>query len=115
VTTTTAHNIDANNGAVKRTVNATAHPCGLLTYRIPDSDEWEPDSIYRWRVGHHSGLVIAAGITETDVLAAVPVLAPLADWTASVSELRDALPFGPPSGVWQRLGEEHDVVHPRYR
>lgn len=108
-----AHTIALTSGSdALATVDATVHPCGLLTYHIPD--DVEPDSIYRWRVGHHSGLVVAAGITEADVTAAVPVLAPLADWTASVADLRDALPYGPPAGVWDALGA-YDVVHPRYR
>jgi hypothetical protein len=107
------HTITANEGTQPATVEAQQHPCGLLTYAIPDN--FEPDSNYRWRVGHHSGLVVAAGITEADVIAAVPVLAPLADWTADAAVLREALPGGPPSGVWQLLNDEHDVIHPRYR
>jgi hypothetical protein len=82
------HTITANEGTQPATVEAQQHPCGLL---------------------------IAAGITEADVIAAVPVLAPLADWTADAAVLREALPGGPPSGVWQLLNDEHDVIHPRYR
>jgi hypothetical protein len=110
----TSHTIALTpNSNALAAVNAIVHPCGLLTYRV--HDDIEPDSAYRWRVGHHSGLVVAAGVTEADVIAAVPVLAPLADWTADVATLRDVLPGGPPAGVWQRLDDEHDVIHPRYR
>lgn len=94
-------------------VDATVHPCGLLTYQVaPEVDDW---TAYRWRIGHHSGLIVAIGATQDDVERGIGILAELTDWTADADTLRAALPDGPPSEVWQRLGEECDVIHPRFR
>lgn len=114
MTTTIEHVIDADHRTVKAVVAAIEHPCGLLTYRIPDSDDWEPDTHYVWRVGHHSGLCVAAALTEQGAINAVGILADLTDWTASADTVKAALPNGPGRNAWIKL-RPLDVVPPHYR
>lgn len=114
MTTTIEHVIDADHGTVKAAVAAIAHPCGLLTYRIPDTDDFEPDTEYAWRIGHHSGLCAAVALTEQDAIEAVSILADLTDWTASAATVKAALPDGLGRNVWIKL-RPLDVVPPRYR
>lgn len=63
--------------------------CGLLVYRLPD---WvEPASPYRWRIGHRSGLVIAATGDEGLAHAGVAAIADRADWRADRETLNAAI------------------------
>ena len=83
--------VDSDRGTDTATVDAEEPISGLLVYRIPD---WvDPTSPYRWRIGHHSGAVIAATSDEDKAHAGVAALADRADWTAGLAAMRAA--FGP--------------------
>lgn len=112
VTTATHHDISTGGGCTHTTVGAVEHPCGLLTYRVPD--DWEPGTYYPWRVGHHSGVCIAAAHTEQGAIEAVAILANLTDWTASTDAIKAALPGGPNLHTWDQL-EALDTIHPNDR
>lgn len=112
MTTATEHSISTSGGYTRATVNATKHPCGLLTYRTPA--DWEPGAYYPWRVGHHSGACVAAAHTERGAIDAVAILADLTDWTASPDVVKAALPGGPSLATWDQL-EAIDVIHPNDR
>lgn len=114
MTTLTEHVIDADNGTAKFAVAATEHPCGLLTYRIPDTGDFEPDTDYVWRVGHHSGRCAAVALTEQGAIEAVGILADLTDWTASADTVKAALPNGLGRNTWIQL-RPLDVVPPHHR
>lgn len=68
------------------TVRATSHVPGLLVYRIPD--HVDIPSPRRWRLGHHSGLVIATALSEHEAHAGAHEIADHADWTRGAAELR---------------------------
>lgn len=107
------HTITANCASDDFTVDATEHPCGLLTYRAPDGVD--DGCAYHWRIGHHSGRMLAVGHTEDAVTAAVAVLAPLADWTADRDTVVGSFPDRrPPADVWQQLADL-DVIEPESR
>ncbi|MET7429573.1 hypothetical protein ABZT16_11325 [Streptomyces flaveolus] len=84
VTTELTHTFRTDQGDF--TVSATSPVPGLLVYEIPA--EVEPDSTYRWSVGHHSGLLIASAMYEDDAIRGAQKIADLADWTKSVEDLR---------------------------
>jgi hypothetical protein len=68
------------------TVPATNPAPGLFVYEIPS--EVSPASSLRWRIGHHSGRVIAAAMYEDDANRGVQKIADLADWTRGSAELQ---------------------------
>ena len=78
------HTIHCDKGPV--TVQATSFVPGLLVYRIPDSVD--VPSPYRWRLGHHSGFVIAAALSECEAHAGAHEIAGRTDWTRGATELR---------------------------
>ncbi|AVH59923.1 MULTISPECIES: hypothetical protein [Streptomyces] len=84
VTTARPHTIQCQQGP--ETVTATSPVPGLYVYEIPGTVD-QP-SLLRWRVGHHSGLVIAAAMYEGDAIRGAQKIADLADWTLPVDELR---------------------------
>ncbi|MFB7500087.1 hypothetical protein ACFC09_36310 [Streptomyces sp. NPDC056161] len=83
-TTALTHTFSTDQGDY--TVAATSPVPGLFVYEIPD--EVEPESIHRWSVGHHSGLLIASAMDEADALRGAHTIADLADWTKDVDALR---------------------------
>lgn len=52
---------------------------GLYVYRLPDTVN--PDDLYRWRIGHQTGLAVAVAMSEANALAGAAAIADLADWT----------------------------------
>ncbi|MGW0579936.1 hypothetical protein ACWD25_29110 [Streptomyces sp. NPDC002920] len=83
----TTHTIHCETGPT--TVQATSHVPGLLVYRIPD--HVDTPSPYRWRLGHHTGLVIACTKAEHEAHAGAHEIANRADWTQDTAELRATL------------------------
>lgn len=81
------HTIHCETGPT--TVHATSFVPGLLVYRIPD--HVDTSSARRWRLGHHTGLVIAAALSEHEAHAGAHEIADRADWTQTSAELRAAV------------------------
>ncbi|MGW5123569.1 hypothetical protein ACWEQ7_05810 [Streptomyces sp. NPDC004069] len=52
---------------------------GLHVYKLPDTVNC--GDVYRWRIGHHSGVAAAIAETEAHALKGAVVLKGLADWT----------------------------------
>lgn len=62
---------------------------GLHVYELPDAHREEGDGEGTpWRLGHHSGKVLAAFSSEDDALRAAHEVADLADWTRPAEGLR---------------------------
>ncbi|MFJ9420770.1 hypothetical protein [Streptomyces sp. NPDC101249] len=59
---------------------------GLFVYEQPD--ELKDPAEIKWRIGHHSGLVVAVAIFQEDAVRGAQLIAGLADWTQSADELR---------------------------
>jgi hypothetical protein len=60
-------------------VQATEASPGLYVYQLPDAVN--PDDLYRWRIGHHTGCAVAIAMSEDNALAGATAIADLADWT----------------------------------
>lgn len=71
------------------TVQARGFVPGLLVYRIPD--HVDVMSGRRWRLGHHTGLVLAAALAEHEAHAGAHEIGALADWTLGADDLRAAI------------------------
>ncbi|WP_228184136.1 hypothetical protein [Streptomyces anulatus] len=62
---------------------------GLHVYELPAGHREEGDGVANpWRLGHHSGRVLAAFPSEDDALRAAREVADLADWTRPAEDLR---------------------------
>lgn len=62
---------------------------GLHVYELPDAHREEGDREGTpWRLGHHSGKVLAAFPSEDDALRAAREVADLTDWTRPAEDLR---------------------------
>lgn len=85
--TTTTHTIHCARGP--ETVEATSPAPGLYIYEIPANVD--TTSLRRWRLGHHSGLVIAAATTEADAVRCAEAITDLADWTGDYASLRNTV------------------------
>ena len=84
MTSTDTHTIRTQQGP--RTVQATSPVPGLHVYEIPD--DIDTPSPLRWRIGHHSGLLIAAAMYQDDAMRGAEKIADLADWTRDYADLR---------------------------
>lgn len=61
---------------------------GLYVYELPVEHREEGDGVANpWRLGHHSGKVLAAFSSEDDALRAAREVADLADWTRPAEDL----------------------------
>ena len=60
-------------------VQATEASPGLYVYQLPDAVN--PDDLYRWRIGHHTGVAVAVAMSEENALAGAAAVADLTDWT----------------------------------
>jgi hypothetical protein len=79
------HTIRAKDGP--ETVQAQPATPGLYIYEVPENvDKGGP---CRWRLGHHSGLLIAAFRTPEDAREAAAAIADWTDWTGDAGELRE--------------------------
>lgn len=64
-----------------RPTAAAAEPSpGLLTYRVPDADQW--------RLAHHSGLALAYCRNQQHAETTARLIADFTDWTRSADEIR---------------------------
>lgn len=81
------HTIHCETGPA--TVQARGYQAGLLVYRIPE--HVDTGSPLRWRLGHYSGLLIAAAASEHEAHAGAYEIANQADWTGSAMEVRTAI------------------------
>jgi len=78
------HTIQCARGL--ETVKATSRIPGLLVYRIPD--HVDIPSPHRWRLGHHTGLVIATALSEHEAHAGAHEIAGRTDWTQGLAACR---------------------------
>lgn len=85
--TTTTHEVRASQTAAPVLVQAIEPVPGLFVYVYPEELRG-PDSVYLWRLGHHSGLQIGKFEYRSDAEAAAEELAPLADWTRGAADLK---------------------------
>lgn len=81
------HTIHCETGPT--TVKARGFVPGLLAYRIPDHVDML--SGRRWRLGHHTGFVIAVALSEHEAHAGAHEIAGRADWTQDEAGLRGAV------------------------
>lgn len=88
---TTTHEVRASQTAAPVLVQAIEPVPGLFVYEQPEELRTHPDSPYLWRLGHHSGLVVAVAMYEDDAIRGAQKIADRADWTAGVEELRTAI------------------------
>lgn len=86
--TATTHEVRASQTAAPVLVQAIEPVPGLFVYEQPEELRAHPDSPYLWRLGHHSGLTIAAAMYEDDAIRGARKIADRADWTQDVAELR---------------------------
>jgi len=81
---TITHTIQAALGP--ETVQAQPATPGLYVYQIPDNVDIEAPC--RWRIGHHSGLLLAAYPTSEAAHLGAAELADWADWTEDAEVIR---------------------------
>jgi hypothetical protein len=77
--TDTTHAIRIVRSEDRIPVQATEASPGLYVYQLPDTVN--PDDLYRWRIGHHTGLAVAVAMSEENALAGAAAVADLTDWT----------------------------------
>lgn len=76
---------------------------GLHVYEQPEELRRPgDDATHQWRLGHHSGLPMAAFTTQDEAVQAANTVAEFADWTRSADELRTDPDFDL-SGYYDRL------------
>ncbi|MGW0904941.1 hypothetical protein [Streptomyces sp. NPDC002853] len=78
---------------------------GLRVYEQPDELRSDADITHPWRLGHHSGLAMAAFASQEDALNGAHQVAEFADWTRAADELR-ADPGFDLTGYYDRLMEK---------
>jgi len=82
------HEVRASQTATPVLVQAIEPVPGLFVYEQPEELRGHPESPYLWRLGHHSGLVVAVAMYEDDAIRGAQKIANRADWTQDVEELR---------------------------
>lgn len=83
----TTHEIRASETATPVLVQAVEPAPGLRIYVYPEELRGS-DTVYLWRLGHHSGLQIGKFEYRSDAESAAEEIAPLADWTRSPADLK---------------------------
>lgn len=78
---------DPDPGPVR--VSSTSPVPGLHVYQLPDTVNH--GDLYRWRIGHHSGVAVAIAETEAHALKGATELAGLVDWTRDKASVAAAL------------------------
>ena len=81
------HEVRAHESATPVLVQAIEPVPGLRVYEQPEELR-KTNELHPWRLGHHSGLVIAAAMYEDDAIRGAHKIADMADWTKAVDELR---------------------------
>lgn len=84
----TTHEVRASQTATPVLVQAVEPVPGLRVYEQPEELRKSYETVYVWRIGHHSGLVIGVAMYEDDAIRGAHTLADVADWTRSVDDLR---------------------------
>lgn len=105
----TTHEVRATRTATPVLVQAVEPVPGLFVYEQPDELR-RPNQISPWRIGHHSGLVIANAMYKGDAIRGAQKIADLADWTLPAEELQRDVPL---AELYDALGSEH-CDHPAY-
>ncbi|MEU8902126.1 hypothetical protein [Streptomyces mirabilis] len=103
------HEVRATRTATPVLVLAIEPVPGLFVYEQPDELR-RPNQISPWRIGHHSGLVIANAMYEGDAIRGAQKIADLADWTQPAEELQRDVAL---AELYDVLGSEH-CGHPAY-
>ena len=79
---------------------------GLRVYEQPDELRRPgDDATHPWRLGHHSGLAMAAFASQDDAIHGAHQVADFADWTRAADELRTDPGFDL-TGYYDRLMEK---------
>ncbi|MFI2764894.1 hypothetical protein ACH5A3_39700 [Streptomyces echinatus] len=97
-------------GGTPLLVPATEPVPGLHVYEQPEQLRGPGDgTTHPWRLGHHSGLPLAAFPTQLDATGAAHEVADFADWTRSADALRADQDFNL-SGYYDRLMERTNAL-----
>jgi hypothetical protein len=78
---------------------------GLHVYEIPA--EATPKSLGRWILAHHEGHVLGSFESSDAAAAAAESVAPLADWTRSVTTVAQVISFGGNTRLLTELLAKH--------
>jgi hypothetical protein len=81
------HEVRATRTATPVLVQAIEPVPGLHVYEQPE-ELLKANEHYPWRLGHHSGLVIAVAMYEDDAIRGAHKIADMADWTKTADEVR---------------------------
>ncbi|MFF2383676.1 hypothetical protein [Streptomyces sp. NPDC058108] len=82
------HEVRATRTATPVLVLAIEPVPGLRVYEEPEELRHPDGAAYPWRLGHHSGLAMAAFASRDDAVNAAHQVAGFADWTRPADELR---------------------------
>jgi hypothetical protein len=96
----TTHEVRASQTASPVLVQAIEPVPGLFVYEQPEELRRPLDDWYPWRLGHHSGLIVAVAMYEDDAIRGAQKIADRADWTQDVEDLRTAIDA---DGLYQDL------------
>lgn len=86
--TVTTHEVRASQTATPVLVQATEPAPGLRVYEQPEELRKAGETKHLWRLGHHSGLLIAKFENQADAEVAGESIGALGDWTRSAKDLR---------------------------
>lgn len=98
------HEVRATRTATPVLVLAIEPVPGLRVYEEPDELRHPDGDTHLWRLGHHSGLAMAAFASQDDAVNAARQVADFADWTRPADELRADQSFDL-TGYYDRLME----------
>ena len=100
------HEVRASQTATPVLVPAIEPVPGLHVYEQPEELRGPgDDTTYPWRLGHHSGLAMAAFTTKDEAINAAREVAEFADWTRPADDLRADQDFDL-TGYYDRLMEK---------
>lgn len=100
------HEVRARQAATPVLVPAIEPVPGLHVYEQPEELRGPGDeTTHPWRLGHHSGLAMAAFTTKDEAVAAAREVAAFADWTRPADDLRADEDFDL-TGYYDRLMEK---------
>lgn len=98
------HEVRATRTATPVLVLAVEPVPGLRVYEEPEELCHPDGNTHPWRLGHHSGLAMAAFTSQDDAVNAARQVADFADWTRPADELRTDTDFDL-TGYYDRLME----------
>ena len=99
------HEVRATRTATPVLVQAIEPVPGLRVYEEPEELRHPDGDSHPWRLGHHSGLAMAAFASRDDAINGARQVADCADWTRPADELR-ADPGFDLTGYYDRLMEK---------